>query len=331
MYKSFKRLTLNGAHSFGILRGLNYLDGSRNALYALVYHRVDWEDSQPRLDPQNLSATPRQFEQQMRLLVNEYHPVTGDEVLEAVTGGKPLSPRAVLVTVDDGYRDFKEHIQPIAGHYGIKPILFVPTAYAGTGIFWWDQLYDALRRTKLAIVETPLGILSLSDLVERQTAFLKLAEYMKTTPYESALAVLNDLCHELVPDPFSSEKLTLDWDELRELARLGITIAPHTHTHPALGNISLEQTRFEILESKRLIRSEIGSNSDFFAYPYGSSAAIGDTGKIVREFGFQLAFTMIQRRARLDKDDPMHMPRIGISPRLTFAQLHAHLSTIYNL
>jgi len=330
MYKSLKGLALNGAHQSGILRGLHALDFSRNALYVLAYHRVDWEAAQPRLDPQNLSATPEQFERQMRLLADEYQPVAAEDVLNAALGNKKLPLRAVLITVDDGYRDFKNHIYPIASRYGIHPVLFVPTAYVGSGVFWWDQLYDALNRTTLAQAETHVGTLSLKNLPDRHHAFAQLVQYMKKAPFDSALIMLNDLCCELVPDPFSGERVTLDWDELRELARDGVTIAPHTHTHPALGNISAEQARYEVAESQRLVTNEIGSFSPLFAYSYGLPEAIGDTGKIVRELGCQLAFTMKPGRARLDEDDRTYLPRIEVNPTITLAKFHARLSSLYD-
>ena len=272
MNRSLKNLALNSAHRFGLLQNLHLFDFSHDSLYVLVYHRVDWEHSQPRLDPRNLSATPAQFEQQMRLLSEEYHPVTADDVLAAVAGNKKLPPRAVLVTVDDGYRDFKEYIWPIAMRYQIYPVLFVPTSFVGSGSFWWDQLYDALKRTALKEIETPVGILSLQNLLERSQAFVSLANYMKSAPFDSAMAIIRDLCGELIPDPFDDRRITLDWDELRELASSGVTIAPHTHTHPALRNISDEQVRFELSECQRLIRTEIGSSNLLFAYLWYTSS-----------------------------------------------------------
>ena len=97
-------------------------------------------------------------------------------------------------------------------------------------------------------METPIGVLPLNNVADRHYAFTQLAQFMKKSPFDPVVAMLNDVCHELVPDPFSDERITLDWDELRELTRDGVTIAPHTHTHPALGNISPEQVRFEVSE-----------------------------------------------------------------------------------
>src|SRR6185436_16834798 len=109
-------------------------------------------------------------------------------------------------------------------------------------------LYDALKRTALKEIGTPVGTLSLQNPLERSQAFASLANYMKNAPFDSAMAMISDLYGELISDPPDERRITLDWDELRELASSGVTIAPHTHTHPALRNISNEQVRFELSE-----------------------------------------------------------------------------------
>jgi peptidoglycan/xylan/chitin deacetylase (PgdA/CDA1 family) len=331
MNKFIKNIALETAHRSGILRGSHrFDDSSGNALYVLVYHRVDWPDSQPHLDPHNLSATPEQFERHMRLIADEYNPVSADDVLNAILRGSKLPPRAVMVTVDDGYRDFKNNIWPIANRHGIRPVLFVPTAFVGAGVFWWDRLYDALQRTPFSQVDTPIGIVMLNTMQNRRLAFVQLAQYMKKEPFDAALAQMDGLCSEILSDPFLVNRVTLDWDELRELARAGVTVAPHTHTHPALGNIPLEQARFEIKESKRLVMQEIGSPGELFAYPYGSRNSIGvAAGEIVRDSGVRLAFTMEVGRVRLNDDDPMYLPRIDSNPQMTLAQFHAKLTPLF--
>jgi peptidoglycan/xylan/chitin deacetylase (PgdA/CDA1 family) len=161
---------------------------------------------------------------------------------------------------------------------------------------------------------------------------MKLADYMKKSDYDKAFADISDLCEDLVPDQPRMDRITLDWDDLRELALAGVTIAPHTHRHPALGNISPEQAKFEILESQRLITLELGSHNMLFAYPYGSRSAIGTVaGEILRDLGYHFAFTMSPGRANLDRDDRMYLPRIPVYPKLSVAQLHAKLTPIFDL
>ena len=81
----------------------------------------------------------------MRLVANKYRPVSAEQVLEAIRGDSPLPKDAVLVTVDDGYRSFQEVIFPICSRYGIQPLLFQPTAYVGTGTFWFDKVFQIIH------------------------------------------------------------------------------------------------------------------------------------------------------------------------------------------
>ena len=79
-------------------------------LRVLTYHRVDEPQKRPWLDPGLISASPREFEQQMRFLRNHYELVSASDVIAAFNSGslKQLPSRAVVVTFDDGYYDFEE-------------------------------------------------------------------------------------------------------------------------------------------------------------------------------------------------------------------------------
>lgn len=305
--------------------------GAGRRLYVLAYHRVDELDRQPRLDPSLISATPAQFEAQMRLIAQRYHPISAEEALEAIEHGASLPRDAVLVTVDDGYRDFQEVIFPIACRYGIRPVLFVPTAYVGQGVFWWDQLFDALQQTRAQDIPTPLGRLFLRTPAEKHAAMEHLRAYLKRSPFEQARRELEALCAAAAPDLVPPERVTLDWDELRGLARAGATIAAHTHTHPLLSHIPLDQARDEIRTSQRLIAQEIGQALPIFAFPDGKrSAFTPEVMSLLREEGFTLAWTMVEGCVHLERDDPLCLPRIGFSHKATLAQVHWRLTPAYD-
>ena len=305
--------------------------GAGRRLYVLAYHRVDEFDRKPRLDPSLISATPAQFEAQMRLISQRYHPISAEEALEAIERGASLPQDAVLVTVDDGYCDFQEVIFPIVRRYGIRPVLFVPTAYVGQGAFWWDQLFDALQQTHAQEIPTPLGRLSLRTPAEKQAALEHLRAYLKRSPFEQARRELEALCAAAAPDLLPPERVTLDWDELRALARAGVTIAAHTHTHPILSHISLDQARDEIRKSQRLIAQEIGQALPIFAFPDGNrSAFTPEVMSLLRGEGFKLAWTMVEGCVHLERDDPLCLPRIGFSYKATLAQVHFRLTPAYD-
>ena len=97
-------------------------------------------------------------------LASRYRPVSLTELLGARRGEHALPLRSVLVTFDDGYRDFSDHAWPILRRHGIPTVLFVPTAYPGNPgrAFWWDRLYSAVSRTSAAeTVDTPVRRASL--------------------------------------------------------------------------------------------------------------------------------------------------------------------------
>ncbi|MDG2174856.1 MAG: polysaccharide deacetylase family protein [Gammaproteobacteria bacterium] len=75
----------------------------------------------------------------------------------------------------------------------------------------------------------------------------------------------------------SNDSLYATWDQLREMAGHGATLANHTVTHPYLLDRSLNQTesdwlaqvRQEIVEAENTLVEQTGQNHKLLAYPYG--------------------------------------------------------------
>jgi peptidoglycan/xylan/chitin deacetylase (PgdA/CDA1 family) len=328
--RRIKNLLLNTAERTGFLRLAQIpLHEAGNHLFVLAYHRVAEADSPLSNRLYGLvSATPRQFDEQMRLLSTCFHPVSAEDVLNALNGGRPLPAQAVLVTVDDGYCDFKETIFPITQKYGIHPVLFVPTAYVGDGVFWWDRLFNAINNTNLQQVDTLLGRYSLQDKAARFIAFDALANHVRMQPFENARSDIEQLCDRLIPDSSQSISYILNWDELRALSLVGVTIAPHTHNHPILTHIPIEKARDEICTSRDLIKQQIGQPLPIFAYPDGRDHAVSkDLALLLKEEGIQMAFTMSDRISRLKQDNPQLFPRLTAHYK-NLAQFHMRLTAL---
>jgi len=104
----------------------------------LMYHRVA---------PSGAAATarwrlaPEAFEEQLRYLRDAgFHSVTLDQWREAAQTKKPLPGRAVLLTFDDGYRDFAEYAWPLLKQYGFSAIMFLVAGKIG-GTNDWDRAF----------------------------------------------------------------------------------------------------------------------------------------------------------------------------------------------
>jgi peptidoglycan/xylan/chitin deacetylase (PgdA/CDA1 family) len=84
----------------------------------------------------------------------------------------------------------------------------------------------------------------------------------------------------------------LTWDEVRAMAALGHEIGSHTVTHPDLGGVSAEQTRFELVESRRVLEEQLQRPVRWFAYPFGLREHFReDRLGLVAEAGYEACFS----------------------------------------
>lgn len=90
----------------------------------------------------------------------------------------------------------------------------------------------------------------------------------------------------------SNDRLYATWDQIREMADAGATIANHTVSHPYLLDREpgasdrqwLEGVRREIVDAENRIAMETGQNHKLLAYPYGEYNP--QIQALVRELGF---------------------------------------------
>jgi peptidoglycan/xylan/chitin deacetylase (PgdA/CDA1 family) len=288
-----------------------------SVLRVLTYHRVvDPADSSAARSA-GVSATPADFDMQMRHLARRYRVLSADEVLAARRAERPLPARAVLVTFDDGYRDFGDVAWPILRRYRLPVTAFVPTAYPDRPDleFWWDRLDRVFRLTSSMVLEVPpLGRLRLDTHESRAEALRNVEAHLKEIPHTDAMRMVEQICAQL-GDAGAPAARVLGWSELRELANDGVTLAPHTRTHPALSRLPAEEARAEIRGSRDDLRREIGETLPIFAYPFGAH----DDGvvRLMREEGFELALTCIDGHNRLASTDPLRLRRTNITRRTT--------------
>ncbi|CAM5218649.1 Biofilm PGA synthesis lipoprotein PgaB OS=Castellaniella defragrans OX=75697 GN=HNR28_002558 PE=4 SV=1 [Castellaniella defragrans] len=100
-----------------------------NHLLTLAYHDV--EDSQP--DQRFLAVRTDLLVSQWEWLRDHgYQPVSVDQILAARNGGKPLPPKAVLLSFDDGYRSFRTRVLPLLKAFN-WPAIWAPVgSWVGT-------------------------------------------------------------------------------------------------------------------------------------------------------------------------------------------------------
>ncbi|MDH3718745.1 MAG: polysaccharide deacetylase family protein [Planctomycetota bacterium] len=300
-------------------------DGRSNVLRVLTYHRVDWPDARPDLSSTTLSATPTGFAAQMECLREHFQVVGLDEVREAFARGRKLPPKAVLITFDDAFRDFRQHAWPVLQRLELPVTLFVPTAFPNqpSRVFWWDLLHHLIAQAPSDTgIETRFGRLQLSAETDRRDLYSRLAARLARMPHNAALQEVHRLA-ELCNTP-PAPPAVLPWTDLKLLAAEGVSLAPHTRTHPLMNRISLEQARDELRGAREDLAAHIGDTPPVFAYPGGAYSR--EVLRLLADEGFELAFTTCRGANDLHRCDPLQLRRINVGRRTTPELLRAQLS-----
>ncbi len=98
----------------------------------------------------------------------------------------------------------------------------------------------------------------------------------------------------------------LDWSELEQLVQHGVAIGAHTRTHVNLTKASMAAVEAEMDGCREDLRSRLGVEPSWFAYPYGAV-----TGRVAAAAARRFAGSVTTRFAAVTKEDrPMWLPRL---------------------
>jgi peptidoglycan/xylan/chitin deacetylase (PgdA/CDA1 family) len=288
--KSIARSAFHASGAIGVARWLR-----RRNLRILMYHRFSDRESIAR---------------QCAHIRSHYTPVSLTQAADWLfKGGWP--DNALVVTVDDGYRDFYQVAYPVFREYGIPATVYLVSDFIDRRQWLW---VDRVRWSYLHSPATP------GSREERLKAARTSIEAAKLMPNPERLAWLDRLPGELgvrAPEQSPSEYEAMRWDEVREAARNGIEFGAHTVTHPILSRVgSHSELCAEIEGSKRRIEEELGRTVDHFCYPNGSIVDFtSEAVEIVRAAGFRTA-TVTTPGVVSAGDDAWRLRRIGVEPAL---------------
>ena len=109
-----------------------------------------------------------------------------------------------------------------------------------------------------------------------------------------------------------NNKNYLNWDQIRQLKKEGVSIGGHSHTHNHLPNLSIEEIKKDIELSNKIFLKEIGEIPTLFAYPYGeANERIMD---LLKEYKYKVAFG--QHSGVINETSPLYyLPRFSLNER----------------
>jgi peptidoglycan/xylan/chitin deacetylase (PgdA/CDA1 family) len=220
----------------------------RDATTILCYH-----------DPE-----PAALARHLAVLGTRYRFIPLRDFVEASLSGDTtaLPRRALVVTIDDGYRG-NMHVLDVLRQYSVVPTIFLASGVVGTNRrFWWEMVPDERERERL-----------------------------KSIPDPERVAALEALGHSETERGTEPDALT---DAQVEVLKDAVDFQSHTVMHPILSRCTDERARDEIARSKTDLERRFELDIYALSYPNGSPADWGEREvDIARTAGYACALTTV--------------------------------------
>jgi peptidoglycan/xylan/chitin deacetylase (PgdA/CDA1 family) len=234
----------------------------------------------------------------MAYVAQNFNVISLADLQAYVHHGKPLPPRPLLITFDDGYLDNYQNAAPILMKYGFPAVIFLMTSRMDDGntgkLPWWDAVAYLFTHTTKQQVELPvIGLRDLTSADNQQATREEMIQVLKLIPEVEKQVALEQLQVALDVELPTDPPVFMNWDQVRELVANGIACQPHTVNHPILTRIDQEEMRRQLADSRDQISEQTQQEIVAFAYPNGMPGDYDQsTMQALRDLGYGLAFTL---------------------------------------
>lgn len=305
----------------------------RRKAVILMYHGfTDGNTDDSVYDSDRLHVTVDEFTEHIQFLKHQYTIIPLGLFVKHCIDGLPVPHKAVIITIDDGYRSTYTCAFPILQHHGVPSTVFLSTDFIDRKHYLWTS------RIEYAVIKTSAQSVTLwiknreeelpcHDLPSKRTTVRKIKSALKELPSSNIEEVVEALekavGHSLlrltlIPPIF--EPLT--WEQIDEMNASGlVTFGSHTASHAILSRLSRVEVSRELVSSKETIESRLGTCCEFFCYPNGQPGDFTElTTSMVKEAGFRCASTTIEG-ANSSNDDLFTLKRYMVPAGINSGRL----------
>jgi len=214
------------------------------------------------------------FEWQITEIKKNFNPITLLELSTLISSNKPVPNNTIVITIDDGYKNFYDIAYPILKKHNVPATFFVTTGFINGDLWLWpDQLKWLLKQNTSALKKVTLNnqVLSLTGTFHQNWQAindfcLSVTDELKHTYIQS----LADQLSIVLPIKAPKQYEPCTWQQLKEMQEWGIEIGGHTVTHPSLGQVNNQQAESEIMGCLQEINKQLGKRKRTFCYPNGA-------------------------------------------------------------
>jgi peptidoglycan/xylan/chitin deacetylase (PgdA/CDA1 family) len=241
---------------------------TKSQVMILYYHRIN-----PSNDKWHLKhLDPKSFEEQIKYLLHNFDIISLNNLNKLIINGK-LPKKAVVLTFDDGYKDNYKFAYPILKKYNLPATIYLSTGpIEEKKLFWTDEVRYILLKTDLETINlNKLGFYHLGsdeDKIRAASIIISKLKKMENTKKNRIIENLVKLSDVNIPDKLGKQDI-LSWNEIKRMNKNGVDFGAHTVNHPILTQLTIDEAKFEIQNSKNSIEENLEIEVDSFAYPNG--------------------------------------------------------------
>jgi peptidoglycan/xylan/chitin deacetylase (PgdA/CDA1 family) len=279
----------------------------------LTYHNIS--DDYP--DFLGICHTVDSFKKQINFLKDNYNIKTLEDSITCLKEPKHYEDITVI-TFDDAYKEFIDVVIPILGRDNLPATFFLSVDPIQSGIpLTIDLIICAMAITskkEMDFRKYGLKKYFFDSNNKKEKVILSINKHFKRITSEERNEIVEDIFKILKVEKNEIEKLhkVLDWDDVRNMRRDGISIGSHTLGHPNLASIPLSDADNEIKRSKSILEEKTGLQIDYFSYPYGGYDNFNrQVSELVKESNYQGAVTLVPDSGK--ELDEFLIPRLSIS------------------
>lgn len=138
----------------------------------LMYHYVEYVKDARDTIRKSLDITPNVFENQIRTLKEaKYTFITAGDVADVLDGKRELPDKPVVLTFDDGYRDFFTDVFPILKKYTVPATAYLISGFIGQPNYMFEsQIREIVASGLVEIGAHTVHHISLKDKPEKEVA-----------------------------------------------------------------------------------------------------------------------------------------------------------------
>lgn len=298
----------------GLARGLR----GRGVIFTL--HHVRPKETEGFQPNRHLAITPEFLDAAIRCLsACGYRFLRLQDVPAALAEPEAAPPFAVF-TLDDGFRDNRDHALPVFERHGVPFTIFVCKGLSERShSMWWETAAALIRKRDRLTLCLPAGRIDIdcSTLGAKEHAFETAARHLMAGDEAKGVAQLDAAANAAGISPLALVSETvMDRDELTQLARHPlVSYGAHTVSHRGLAELNNDELLAEYNESADYVAAITGARPTTFAYPYGDArSATVRTAGYADWAGFKVSVTT--RAGTLTPaslDNPQLLPRISLN------------------